>query len=125
MRGRKIIIAGVVIAGCAALALYSMRGALSPYVSFREAMAARTPVQIIGSLDRAVPVRHFEGGYTFTLTEKGGVSMPVEHRGAKPLNFEHTSQVVAIGTYDSARAVFRADKILVKCPSKYRPQQPK
>ena len=45
--------------------------------------------------------------------------MRVAYRGVKPGNFEDAVSVVAIGRYDPAQRVIAADKLLVKCPSKY------
>ena len=75
------------------------------------------------ALDRSVPVKHSEGAFTFTLADKEGSKMNVIHRGTKPQNFEHTEQVVLLGRYKSDSGLFEADKVLVKCPSKYRRQQ--
>lgn len=97
---------------------------LSPYVPFKEARSSPGRyVQIIGSLDRSVPVRHSEGAYSFTLLEKDGAKMDAVHRGTKPQNFEHTEQVVLLGRYSAESGIFEADQVLVKCPSKYRREQ--
>jgi len=45
--------------------------------------------------------------------------MRIRYSGVKPLNFEHAKQVVALGKYNKSDKIFEADKILVKCPSKY------
>jgi len=93
---------------------------MSPYVPFNEAKKkAGTYVQIIGSLDKAVPVEHGEGKYLFTMVDKENGSMRVVHGDVKPLNFEHAEQIVVLGRYSAAGNIFEADKILVKCPSKY------
>ena len=94
---------------------------LSPYVPFKEAKSSPEKyVQIIGRLDKSVPVVHREGEYTFTVIDKDGIKMSIKHRGTKPQNFEHTDQVVMLGKYKSGDDLFEADKVLVKCPSKYR-----
>jgi cytochrome c-type biogenesis protein CcmE len=94
---------------------------LSPYVPFREAKSnPGNYVQIIGALDKSAPVTHAEGSYSFTVIDKDGTGMRVVHEGTKPQNFEHTEQVVILGRYRIDGNVFEADKVLVKCPSKYR-----
>lgn len=93
---------------------------LSPYVPFATARErGGAYVQIIGKLDKKSPVIHGEGEFTFRITENGGATMNAIYRGAKPQNFEHADQIVLLGTYNTARGVFEADKLLVKCPSKY------
>jgi len=121
MKYRNIII---FIAGLGLLvgAVFSLsEDILSPYVPFREAMESPGKyVQVIGKLDKSVPVAHREGEYSFTLIDKDGTQMKATHRGTKPQNFEHTEQVVMLGRYRAGDALFEADKVLVKCPSKYR-----
>lgn len=94
---------------------------MSPYVSFKEARTRNgQPVQVIGSRKRSAPVIHEENGFSFTLIDKGGETMQFVHSGPKPANFEHSEQVVVLGRYDADARRFVADKVLVKCPSKYR-----
>lgn len=97
---------------------------LSPYVQFKEAKSNNGGyVQVIGSLDRSVPVKHSEGAFTFRLVDREGTIMDVIHHGTRPQNFEHTEQVVLLGRYAAESGMFEADKVLVKCPSKYRREQ--
>jgi cytochrome c-type biogenesis protein CcmE len=94
---------------------------LSPYVSFKEAKShAAKYVQVIGTLDKSIPVVHREGEFSFTLIDKDKSKMQAVHRGIKPQNFEHTEQVVLLGRYNARDDIFVAENILVKCPSKYR-----
>mgnify|MGYP003597896777 CR=1 FL=1 len=55
----------------------------------------------------------------FTLTDEDGNRITAFHNGVKPQNFEHTEQVVLLGKYSPDKNIFEADKVLVKCPSKY------
>ncbi len=77
-------------------------------------------VQIIGRLDKSAPVVHREGEYGFMVIDKDGTKMSVTNRGTKPQNFEQAEQVVMLGKYRADGKLFEADKVLVKCPSKYR-----
>jgi cytochrome c-type biogenesis protein CcmE len=43
----------------------------------------------------------------------------VRYEGLKPANFEEAISIVAIGWYDEAGDELAANKLLVKCPSKY------
>ena len=123
MKYRNIIIF-VVGLGLLVAAVFSLSdNILSPYVPFSEAKSKPGAyVQVIGSLDKSAPIIHGEGEFTFTIKDNNGASMKALYRGIKPLNFEHTDQVVLLGKYDAGRALFVADKLLVKCPSKYRRQ---
>ncbi len=43
--------------------------------------------------------------------------MEVRYHGQKPDQFDQAHHIVAIGRYDGT--AFQADKLLIKCPSKY------
>lgn len=122
---RNIIIFSVGLAFLAIAVFFALFSSgddiLSPYVPFKIAQASPGRyVQVIGSLDKSVPVKHTEGSYTFTLVDKDGLVMNVRHHGTKPQNFEHTEQVVLLGRFAKETGLFEASKVLVKCPSKYR-----
>jgi cytochrome c-type biogenesis protein CcmE len=100
----------------------SFNDALTPYVSYEQArtFGDRT-VQVAGALgagssryDDVAQALHF------TIVEEGtGETLSVRYEGLKPANFEEAVSIVAIGRYDAAGDQFHADKLLVKCPSKY------
>ena len=107
------------IAVFAALGVYSFKKSLTPYVPFAQARKTPGVVQVAGTLvkgtNRYTPE---DKSLHFTLQEKDGAErMDVTYAGAKPLNFEDATSIVAIGTYDGK--VFTARQLLVKCPSKY------
>lgn len=106
----------------AAFSAQSFNESLTPYVPYEKARASgdRT-VQVAGGL-AAGSSRYDEASQAlhFTLVEEeSGESMPVRYEGLKPANFEEAVSIVAIGRYDAGGDVFHADKLLVKCPSKY------
>jgi cytochrome c-type biogenesis protein CcmE len=92
----------------------------SPYVTFE--YAQKHPgkyVQVIGKRAVDAEVIHSESGFTFTMIDEAGSRLTAFHNGVKPQNFEHTEQIVALGKYSADNKIFEADKVLVKCPSKY------
>jgi cytochrome c-type biogenesis protein CcmE len=115
----KRIVGIIIVAACVGVAAFSMRGMLTPYVSFADAMKSGEYVQIIGERPRSAPVENSDGAFAFTLRGGDGASLRVLYRGVKPQNFEHADRIVALGTYDADSGVFVADRLLVKCPSKY------
>ncbi|TAL32752.1 MAG: cytochrome c maturation protein CcmE [Spirochaetes bacterium] len=121
---KKLILFGLV-ALFIAIAAFSMRGMLTPYVAFREAMETGSFVQVIGALEKNVPVERTRDGFSFTLRDNDGTLMRVTAAGPEPANLTHADKVVALGTYSTASALFVADKILVKCPSKYTKEKKK
>jgi len=101
-----------------ALGLTAFQKTLTPYVSFEEARKARGAVQVMGALDkqsdRYDTVRQ---ELSFDLLDGNGGRLAVAYRGVKPGNFKDAISIVAIGPYRQGR--IEAEKLLVKCPSKY------
>ncbi len=118
MNKKKIILIVLIIA-FVVIAVFSMRGVLTPYVSFKKAMDSGGYVQVIGKLNKEEPLKYYEGYFTFSFRDDEGTDMAASYSGVKPLNFEHANQIVALGTYSAEKKIFEADKILIKCPSKY------
>jgi cytochrome c-type biogenesis protein CcmE len=89
---------------------------LTPYVSFSEARKAQASVQVMGKLDKT-SISTDAGQLLFTIVSPDGDRLPVSFTAARPSNFQMATEVTAIGTYDGQ--LFRANNLLVKCPSKY------
>ncbi len=118
MNYKKILLICIIIF-FVIIAIYSMQGVITPYVSFAEAVASEDFVQVIGKLNKSIPINYSEEYFTFTLIDDKGDEMAVLYRKTKPLNFEHASQIVVLGSYKRDKNFFEADKLLIKCPSKY------
>ncbi|MBZ0114308.1 MAG: cytochrome c maturation protein CcmE [Thermoanaerobaculia bacterium] len=105
----------------AGFALNSFRETLTPYVSFEQAERQDRNLQIAGALVSDSSLYDSEReALMFTLSEEdSSATMRVRYHGLKPANFEDAISIVAIGHYDGGEKVFVADKLLVKCPSKY------
>lgn len=121
----KRAVGSLIVVACLAIAAYSMRGMITPYVSFAEAMKSGEYVQIIGERPGSSPVDVSEGSFMFTMRDEDGTAFRVVHNGVRPQNFEHADRIVALGSWDAARGLFVADRILVKCPSKYTGEKPR
>ena len=112
-------IGGVIaIAGFVAFGAGAFKSNLTPYVSFAQARATRDAVQVAGKLVQGSD--HYDESsqsLVFTLQDDQGDTLMVAYKGLKPGNFNEAIQVVAIGRYE--RSQLEAEKLLVKCPSKY------
>jgi len=111
----------VLIVGFVGFAFTTFRSTLTPYVSFAEARAANRVVQVAGALEKE-STRYEEEAESlhFALKDpESGVTLPVRYHGLRPANFEDAISIVAIGSWDAGANEFRAQKLLVKCPSKY------
>lgn len=101
---------------------YGLQGALRPYTtSVNEAVSSSRSVQLAGFLG-STGKYDANGYFTFDLQDGTGKMVKVIYAKPKPANFEQAVSVVAIGHYDTAKAAFLADDMLVKCPSKYQEQ---
>ncbi len=108
----------VIVVGLVWVGVNSFRSSLTPYRSFADARKDGGYVQVNGSLaDTRVVADPLNGTLRFDLRDSKGEVMEVFYRGTKPANFEQATSIVALGSYE--RGHFEADKLLVKCPSKY------
>ena len=125
---KKAYIAGaLVLVGFLALGLTTFSRSMNPYVSFTEAKAAHRTVQVMGALEKGTS-RYDAATKTLLfdmVEEKSHEKIAVAYRDVKPANFEDAVSIVAIGRYEpvAAGGVFTAEKLLVKCPSKYQGQE--
>lgn len=114
----KHIAGGIVIAVCLVVAVYSLKSSLTPYVSFEEARASGRTVQVAGALvEGSLEFNKNKNEYSFTLSNPEGDTIHVSTQETLPSNFQQSTTVVAIGDYHAG--AFVAERILVKCPSKY------
>jgi cytochrome c-type biogenesis protein CcmE len=113
------IIAFLVIIGAFGFGARAFVANLTPYLSFAEAKKANRVVQVMGKLDKSGGGATQEGGMLrFTLIEeKTGEKLAVRFKQTKPGAFDQAIQITAIGEYKDK--IFEAEKLLVKCPSKY------
>jgi len=111
--------------------IISTSGDASKYVNFDEAqeLSADSPdekVHIVGKLKKnnfgdiegmsynpGVDPNYFE----FVITDNKNREERVVYLNPKPQDFEKSEQIVIIGGFRGK--TFKADKILMKCPSKY------
>lgn len=112
-------IAGIaVIVGFAIFSVFTYTESLTPYVTFAQAKEAKHAVQVRGVLaNHQISTSENGKKLHFTLRDEAGAEVPVIYNGIRPDNFEHATSVVAIGKYQTN--LFIAEKLLVKCPSKY------
>ena len=111
-------IAAALAVGFVLLGVTAFQKTLTPYLTFDEARKARGVVQVLGSLDKESD-RYDTASQelSFDLLDAGGGRIRVAYSGTKPGNFKDAISIVAIGRYRQGR--IEAEKLLVKCPSKY------
>jgi cytochrome c-type biogenesis protein CcmE len=118
---RFYLLGGVMLLAFAGFSFSSFKQTLTPYVSYEQARETDRVVQVAGGLEKGSSSYEAEKDFLyFTLQEpKTRETIRVRYKGLKPANFEEAISIVAIGRYDEGAKEFEADKLLVKCPSKY------
>ncbi|SEJ20468.1 cytochrome c-type biogenesis protein CcmE [Cyclobacterium xiamenense] len=123
-------IIGLGIIGLAIIIIITSIGDASTYESFSTAKTMAVngkteAIHVVGELkkDRNGEVVGIEVGqdktsFTFIMVDNDGTEQQVYYNEPVPADFIRSEQVVVIGTYKSEE-MFVADKILMKCPSKY------
>jgi cytochrome c-type biogenesis protein CcmE len=111
-------IAAVLTLAFVGFGLTAFQKTLTPYLSFDEATKSKGVVQVMGALDKESDrYDTSREELSFQLVDPQGHRMPVQYRGIRPGNFKDAISIVAIGRYREGR--IDAEKLLVKCPSKY------
>jgi len=112
------VIGVAAIIGFVAFGAGAFKSNLTPYVSFQQARATKDAVQVAGKLIQGSDsFDQASSRLVFTLQDDHGDTMRVAYKGLKPGNFNEATQVVAIGRFHGG--LLEAEKLLVKCPSKY------
>jgi cytochrome c-type biogenesis protein CcmE len=92
---------------------------VSPYISVSELIEGNNVnrnVQVFGDvLVESIDFDTQSGILTFDITD-GESTATIQHQGIIS-NLVNASEVVALGEYSGG--IFKAEKVLVKCPSKY------
>lgn len=130
---KKTHILGIIVIGIAIMIIVSTAGDASTYVSFDEAKALADKgndnlIHVVGTLkkDAAGNVLGIEKSsdmlsFAFVMIDDKQNEQRVIYNEPMPADFMRSEQVVVIGAYKSD--YFVADKILMKCPSKYQEEE--
>ena len=93
----------------------------STYGNFEEARESESEIHVVGKLAKEKeliydPIKD-ANYFAFYLIDNAGKECKVVFNGTKPQDFEKSEQIVITGKMEGDE--FHADKILMKCPSKY------
>ncbi|QRR01693.1 cytochrome c maturation protein CcmE domain-containing protein [Dyadobacter sandarakinus] len=128
---KKIQIFGLIIIAVAIGIIVSTAGDASTYVDFTKAREMAQDgdaesIHVVGKLkkdgsgqimDMVYQPELDPNFFTFTLVDNENVEQKVVYKNTKPQDFDKSEQVVVVGKMKNG--AFVADKILMKCPSKY------
>lgn len=127
---KKGHIIGLGIIAIAILIIVSMIGDASTYESFATAKSMKMKgddkaIHVVGQLKKnnsgiveGIQVNEDKTSFYFQMVDNDGTEQKVFYNEPVPPDFARAEQVVVIGSYKN-EDLFVADKILMKCPSKY------
>ena len=130
---KKIHLFGIVIIAIAISIIATTVGDASSYVSFKEAKVLASEqdnsiIHVVGKLkkNQSGEVVGIEPGvdkvsFSFLLVDNNGEEERVFYDEPMPMDFQRSEQVVVTGSFQNEN--FTADKILLKCPSKYQERE--
>lgn len=113
-----LIVVGIIAGG----AIFYSLGESATYATFEE--AKKNPdreYHVVGKLNLEKEMMYNPAVnanlFTFYMVDNDGKECKVLYNNVKPQDFERSEQVVIIGKMENSE--FMANKILMKCPSKY------
>jgi cytochrome c-type biogenesis protein CcmE len=120
-KNRLYLFGMLLLVAFAAFSFTVFKDSMTPYVSYERARQGDRIVQVAGALEKgSYSYAAARESLFFTLADpKTKQTLRVRYKGLKPANFEDAISIVAIGHYDDKAQEFEANKLLVKCPSKY------
>lgn len=114
-------IIGIIIIAIAIGVIISTYADSSTYGSFAEAKEAQKELHVVGKLNKAKEMLYNPqknaNYFSFYMVDNKGTECKVIFNGTKPQDFERSEQIVLTGEMKDNS--FYANKILMKCPSKY------
>lgn len=127
---KKGHIIGLVIIAVAIVIIMTSIGDASSYESFDTAWEMKQDgddksIHVVGQLKKdttgqvsGLEINDDKTSFTFLLVDNDGTEQKVFYNEPVPADFQRSESVVVIGSYRE-KEIFVADKILMKCPSKY------
>lgn len=125
---KKIHIIAILIIAIAFGVVMTSLSNNSTYASFKEADEHPAKVfHVVGKLDKNKPFlydAHLNANlFTFYLVDREGTERKVMLQKPEPDDFAQSEQIVVIGT-SNGNDEFKANDVLMKCPSKYQNGKP-
>lgn len=119
---KKTHIIGILLIAVAIGAIFTSLADASTYASFSMAQANEgKEFHVVGKLDKSKGMIYEPEKdpnlFVFYMKDGDSTERKVTLHQAKPQDFEHTEQIVAIGKCEGNE--FHASSVLMKCPSKY------
>ena len=129
LKKKKYLIGGLIlIAALIFLGYLGFMGGLTYYYEVSELLDEANSitgqtVRVSGNVADDVVKDGLEMRFTILDMSDSETSLPVIYNGAVPDTFKIGNQVVVEGKYTIAGGIFEAETIIVKCGSKYIPEE--
>lgn len=126
---KKSHIFGILVIAIATMIILSTAGDASTYVTFSQAKQMATKgnsnkIHVVGQLTKdssgkVVGLKNSDDllSFSFEMKDDDGLVQRVYYSDPMPHDFLRSEKIVVVGSYNEN--TFIADKILLKCPSKY------
>jgi cytochrome c-type biogenesis protein CcmE len=126
---KKSHIFGIIVIAIAVTIIISTAGDASSYVSFSEAKelserGKKSKIHVVGQLKKSstgeiigIEESPDKLSFSFIMVDDNNREEKVFYNEPVPTDFQRSEQVVVVGSFRNE--TFIADKILMKCPSKY------
>ncbi len=118
---KKVHIILLIVIALAVGILVSTYSDSSTYANFSKAREEGALTHVIGKLNKEKEMVYDPmkdaNHFSFYAKDQNGMECKVVFDGTKPQDFERSEQLVLTGKMESN--IFHAEKILMKCPSKY------
>jgi cytochrome c-type biogenesis protein CcmE len=118
---KKSSIIGLVIIAVSIGVIISVYADSSTYANFSEAKESAAEMHVTGTLDLGKSMEYNPqkdaNYFSFYMKDRTGAECKVVFYGTKPQDFERSENIVLTGKMVGEE--FHANKMLLKCPSKY------
>ena len=127
IKKRYLIGGGILVIAIASLVSISLGSSVSYYLTVSELLDKgsefyETRVRVAGKIaDDLIEWDAQNLELKFVITE-GDNNLSVVYHGTRPNNFKAGSNILVEGKYSSS-GIFQADALIMKCPSKYEPEE--
>ena len=118
MQTRKVIlILGLIGIALGMVYIFTTTAEVTTYANFAEARSTGNTHQVVGALSPSHEIENDGGLLQFYLKDDNDETVKVVYDKPMPDGFKNSEKIVVTGSFNND--LFVAEKILMKCPSKY------
>ena len=118
MQTRKVILVlGLIGIALGMVYIFTTTAEVTTYANFAEARSTGETHQVVGALSPSHEIENDGGLLQFYLKDDNDETVKVVYNKPMPDGFKNSEKIVVTGSFNND--LFVAEKILMKCPSKY------